>query len=321
MFKTPSAPAQVTVNPEEQWLCDLTWEKPLAAWTAQLANGRSIVTRHRAAEALSAFGAEGVEALSAALRDPSPWVREAVAQSLANVKAWEPLRAALGDPDADVRRIAVNRLPAPQPKDTLALLADILLSDRSDQTRGAIARALVRLKADGAYDLLTPHLGTSSYKENLRYGVYDAFGALGDTRIVPTAMKDTVYGNNNPHDLRLAAMNCLAAFANHPEIGAQVTAWLQALVSDPYWRVRQRAIDAMRDLKRSEPRATIEAIAEKDPDPRVRGTARRYLDAIPAEPAPNPPPAQRGGGGRDAVPARARHYTTPGNYSPWPDGQ
>lgn len=124
--------------------------KPTSSWVKQLKSADA-AARQEAAKALGNLGAEGVFGLAVALRDESPDVRMAAADSLSNIgteakPALPALTAALKDPEKTVRTRAAFALGNVAPEDVSVVPSLIdLLQDTDLEVRRHAALALGRL--------------------------------------------------------------------------------------------------------------------------------------------------------------------------------
>ncbi len=200
---------------------------------------RRLLDAQRRRRQAAIAGHQGDEPTARALvDDPEPGVRSAAIGALQRLKALTgpDLTAALADPDASVRRRALELIatlrgqgPAERvdivpllddPDDTVVEVAAWASGEREPAEPGAVAR-LSRLAQD-ADDAL------------VRESAVAALGSLGD----PAGLPAILAGTRDKATVRRRAVIALAPFD-----GPEVDAALHAALTDRDWQVRQSAED------------------------------------------------------------------------------
>jgi HEAT repeat protein len=154
-------------------------------------------------DALAELGGSGVEALTAALRDPASTVRCGAANALGEIhdaRALEPLIQALNDPDPHVREAAVRSLMGTRDPRAAELLIAALDHD-NPKVRSHAAKVLGALRdIRGLEPLITV---MRDEDPEVRDSAASALVAIGDARVIGSlipALRD-----QNPHIRTLAA--------------------------------------------------------------------------------------------------------------------
>jgi len=183
-----------------------------------------------------------VEPLIAALRDEDSGVRYAAAETLSNIGdiAIEPLIEALNDKDWNVRQYAASILGNIGNVQAVGPLIEVLGNKNEQETvRGAAAEALGKLSDTRAIEPLIAALRDEN--SGVRYAAAEALGTLGDTRAAEpliAALQDGDFG------VRASAAEALGKLSEiravEPLIGA---------LKDEYPSVRYAAAEALGNIK------------------------------------------------------------------------
>lgn len=255
-FLLPAArePEQLVVDGRRDLLATLEVDKPAGWWRAELARAPWARARTEAAVALGKDGSSAsVEALGRALAGETGFwgTRVACAKALAAVRtprAKALLLDALGAGHPRVRRAAVAALGdfRGDAQVQAALTRLCRQGDRSCFVEGEAARALGKLRAEGALPVLKAMLARPAFQDVVRAGALDGLAALQDPQAWPLLTAAAKYGA--PPFARRTAAGAVAKLAPFAKKEREAVELLAALLRDPSFRVRLAAIDACSTL-------------------------------------------------------------------------
>jgi HEAT repeat protein len=184
-----------------------------------------------------------VDALVAALRDGNATVRAAALRSLvtvanacedAKVSMDEPLRAAMADPDPEVRLAFLQLVSRLGTDDRIAAIAG-LLGDDDERVR---SDALLRLAETGASNAFDRIAGEArSARSDVRAGAAAMLGTSAEPRFAPLLLELL---NDNSDTVRAAAADALGRLR-----AAESEAALLKALGDKFERVRLAAMLAL----------------------------------------------------------------------------
>lgn len=233
---------------------------------------------------------QAMTALAGAADDESPLVRSAAMYALGTVGGWMKVEVprtieALGDPDANVRRQAIQHLPSGPPGTrSEALLSALIraLGDEDATVRQWAARLLGSLEGEAEAALPALRALTSDGDGDVRKVAIQAVEAIEkairDDR-AGIAAKLAELADPDP-DVRALAADWLAGLG--PRAAKAVPALLRGL-GDPDPGVRRSFAEALGkigpDVKVAEPDLAklLAKLAASDPDAKVRDAARSAL--------------------------------------------
>jgi aminopeptidase N len=246
------------------WLIKtLEFERPDELLRFQLRHDPDVLGRIEAAEALAKSGdRKSLEALEQQLLAEPFWAaRAAIAEALASHKSELALGALIGalaeTSDPKARRgivAALGAFRAPE-QAALALQAAAPLTalvEQGDSSYFVVAAAAVALgktRVPGAFESLQAAVGTPSWNETIRGGIFTGLGELGDVRgadVLVSWLTDT----GKPMDARAAAAVGLRVLAGTRQIdpGPVQTRIVEALIAaleDPWEMVVANAVPAL----------------------------------------------------------------------------
>jgi aminopeptidase N len=243
-------PAQCVVDGRRDLLATLEVEKPAGWWRAELLGASTARARTLAAEALGKQpGAATVTALAKALASESAFwgTRAACAKALAALRSPEAKKALLGALAAKhpkARRAVVAALGEFREDGEVAKALTQLCrkGDASYFVEADAARALGKLKAPGAFEVLVSMLERAGFQDTVRCGALDGLAELKDKRAWPHVVAAAKYGE--PPIGRRAAVMAIAKLAEVAEKKSEAVELLTGYLRDPGFRVRLAAIDA-----------------------------------------------------------------------------
>ncbi|MBV8084188.1 MAG: HEAT repeat domain-containing protein [Chloroflexi bacterium] len=226
---------------------------------------------------------ESVRALGNALREEKFWgVQTRIARALSDAKtnaAKDALLGAMDLPHPKARRGVVDALGAFREADVAeALEGKARQGDASYFVEAASFRALGKTRQSRAYDTLLTGLDRDSHDDVVRAAVFDGLGELRDDRALDLTLDWTRYGR--PPLARAAAVRALEHLGLKEE---RVEDTLEDILNDH--RIASRpargaAVGVLRQRKKTEALGTLERVAERDPDHRIRRSAREALRAL-----------------------------------------
>jgi aminopeptidase N len=282
--KLPSEPAMIVVDPEQATLADYEVALSPSDWAAQLAAGPTMLSRLRAAEALSHVDSNdervAVDALSGVVRDEAAFrdLRIGAAKALGSLAnsvaddekgkkarnktaesrpqstmAADALRSMLDGKLADARvRAAVVSQSAhaavagsAENREALAAkLASVFQADPSYGVRSAAVSGLGTLKAVSQQAAIVRALGTDSQHDQIRKAAVSALGDLDTPEALELVLKRIAPGNSST--LRSTAVEQLPDLAHHnPD---RVYDTLVGLLEDREPRTRAAAGKALSEI-------------------------------------------------------------------------
>lgn len=276
------APAFVRVDADFQVLAEIKLKGPRSWLVRALREDPGVVGRIRAAKALAEDGGpEATDALIRALREDPFWgVRAEVADLLAKGgdKAIAALIGALSDAHPKARRrivAALGGVRRPEVADALRAMP----ADASVQVEGEVAKALGRLRAEGAREACERLLNRPSWGEVLRARALEGLGQLRDAGTVDTILRYT--RDDVPARARAAAAAALGKLGGDVE-ATRTTAVerLAEMAEDAHFRVQVSAINALGALKDDRGLAVLGRVHASSGDGRCRRLAWEAMASI-----------------------------------------
>lgn len=281
----PEAPQSVRVDPCLKVLKELEHPKSQDMLLEDLRNGSTIIVRIQAARALAEHRKPEVEdALFQAIQsDPYLRVRTEALQTLAKErtdKTRDRIVQCLDDPDAKIRRAAVNALHGFY-KDAvvIASLEKRIEADPSTNVVADAIQALGQIQATACRELIRNQLQRESWKNRIRVEALDALVKLKH----PSAFTDFVTYSHDPYprDVRTTAIAGLGRLAAEmeKEPGEALEILLQYLQSQAV-SIRQAAIEGLEALGNRGAVEPLRWVETNDGEERVRYAAGRAIAAI-----------------------------------------
>jgi aminopeptidase N len=282
-WKLPGEPLDVEVDPEFVLLKKLTLAKPAPMWFHQLARGKTAVARLLAADHVARWGGDkALAALSAQVRRERFWGA-----------AVEMVRALGSLPGPDADRVLDGLLSSTKhPKVLRAVVAEVARRARpgADAKLAPLARrhpflgvqveatrSLGALAGGRRLPLALKNLKTPSYRDVLAAGAVSALASTRDPRVLPRLKAAAV--SPSPYGARVAALRALADYSAHDPA---LVPWLCARVEDPDERVTLSAVAALGSTEDERALPTLERLAKKAGNPRVRVYAVEALTRVKA---------------------------------------
>jgi aminopeptidase N len=281
-------PVRVAMDAGLAVLLALKLEAPEDWVCASLARDEGLVGRVRAAETLARTrGARAVPALVDCLNGGDHWaVRGAAASALATIggeRAVQALASSLSTGCHRTRTAVITALGSSRAAAAReALGAYDAAADPSLRARGAWAAAVGAARVPGAIERLCPLLASSSWGDLLARKALEGLGACGDPDAWPL-----IAAAASPEQLprrRAAAASAAGVLASaRRELVPAAHRLLAELATEAGFRTRLAAVSALGQLGDPRARATLTALAQHDPDARLRSTAEaavRRLDGL-----------------------------------------
>ncbi len=273
-------------------LMKVTQHQAWTAWGEQLLTDPDATGRMDAAEALEEFGGVAVTALRQALEsDMSHNVRATCAEVLGRIDdegAATALVAGAKDQDSRVRQSVMKALGAKNRKIAGTVVLQAAASDPHPSVRSDAARAVGKVKAQGAFEALVKLLAVDSDQNVVRHGAVDGFKSLGDARAVDHVVPFLEYpwGRGANHRLRNAAIDCVTHLTPDDKSLHPV---LVDLLSDPYHGMRSWAAEACGKYAVSSAIPRLREMRDGDTHGGVKAKARKALERLGwKEPAKKP---------------------------------
>lgn len=284
-------PTRIEIDPNQGVLAEVKETKGNDLWRQQVAEGTTVVSRVRAAEALGASKLPADrEMLIQALEKERFWgVQVEIAAALGTSggeTSRDALIAGLRHPHPRVRRACATQLGHFRGDErAVAALKELLArGDASYFVEAAALGAYARLRPAGASGILLPWLARGSYNEVLRTTALEGLGQVGDPSVLDVLVTWTQRGK--PRACRVSAVQALARLVQTAQLGEEaqgrVLRALRACLEGEEWPLRRAVVQALRDLGRAAAptRDTLESLVRHDPDERVREAARQALERV-----------------------------------------
>jgi aminopeptidase N len=243
-------PDWCAVDPRGDRLATLEEKKPVGWWREQLAKAPAARARTAAAEALAKKpGAATVAALAKALGAERVFhgTRAACAKALAALRSPDAKKALLGALSVKhpkVRRAVVAALgDFREDVEVAKALTDVCRKgDPSYFVEAEAARALGKVRGQGAFEVLVSMLERPGFGDTVRCGALEGLAELRDRRAWPHVLEAAKYGA--PAIARRAAVMALAKLAEPAEKKTEAVELLSGFLRDSSFRVRLAAIQA-----------------------------------------------------------------------------
>ncbi len=319
-------PDRISIDPDMRVLMDLTATMPRRLWEGQLRDDPNPVNRIAAVKHLGRSLDDHVESLMHARLAEEPFwaVRRELLNALAESESdatRAALLATLSDPDARVRRTAVDRLAdfdEPEVRRRVTALLDD--ADQSYAVRAAAISALADWAPNDLLDRVRPLLAIDDPRGMVRQAVLGALGATADPAAVEpvlahlgdqhgtrtrrsaiTAIRQLSDDVEMPDDQREEVVTALAACveggdgwlqlpaaralgALGPDAAAALPALRAALDDDPRERTREALENAVAKIDRAAEAAPAVAQAAAESDlAEENSRLRAQLDALRGE--------------------------------------
>jgi len=291
MVPLPARPTLVRVDPAYAVLMELTEDKARDWWLNQLRSDPDVVARIRAAEHFAAERNDAARTLlAAAFAAEQAWpVRAELAAALGRAGAHAALLAAVGTPHPKVRRAVVEAIGRFRERDDVrtALAAIVANGDPSYSVEAAAVAAWAGLRPDGGVAALQRLLPRESHNDIVREAVLRGLGDQQDPAALDALLSWTRRGR--PRGCRTAALDGLARVAkggrlDDAQVARVVDAAQLCLHRLEHANVKTQAAQLLRDLgaQGSAALPALAALAEQDPDERVRKQAQEAREKIEA---------------------------------------
>jgi aminopeptidase N len=284
-FPLDAKPVMVRFDPEHRVLGTVKFSKTVAELLYQLKNDPEATGRIAVSRELeqSPASAEIAGAFRETLKKDSFWgVREAAARALGQMKtdaARDSLAEGLRDRDARVRQAALRALGLLKKDKKAAKLADEAFKrDPNGLVAAEASLAVGKIQAKGAREFLEKAVERASDQDVIRRYALRGMGELGDKREWETVARWLPYGR--PPETRMAAIDALLKLGKDQH--EKTAARLIALIDDPDFFVKQRAMYALGAGNFQQARTALMKSAETETDSRVRRSARIALDRLAA---------------------------------------
>lgn len=280
----PVRPKQIRVDPELTVLAEIKEQKAQDWWRAQLLDAESIAERIRAAEYFGGRKNDADRELlqQAMTKDAFYGVRVEAAKALGRSRgdfSRDTLIKGLSQEHAKVRRACINALGnfKDDEKVEATLIDKVDNGDESYYVESSSLSALAKIQGEPNIDVFLPQLKKTSHRETIRQAALGALGRATDPRALVTLIEWT--RKDKPRSCRTSAMRNIVGFLGRNEVSkpkqAEIVVVLTGYLDEYGPRIRRAAIETLRDLGAAANPAEelIAALAEHDPDGRVRASA------------------------------------------------
>jgi aminopeptidase N len=279
-------PLRVEIDPRLEVLADVELAQEPPALIASLRQGSTVITRIRAARALSKKqGPRSRDALHAALAADPHWAVRAELAALLSAspsqQAVAPLIAALTDSDARVRAKVAEALGrAPSSASSLhALRAIIDGEEPSVHVRGAALRAYGQLRPQDAVSRLSDALKHEAWGDLLRVRAAEGLGASRSADALPLLL--SLLSPAHSARAQAAAASALGKLATDlPALKAVVVERIEETAINASFRVRLAAIGALGAVGAPRSGGVLRDIHAEDLDGRTRRVAYEALERL-----------------------------------------
>ncbi|WP_166831028.1 M1 family aminopeptidase [Thalassoroseus pseudoceratinae] len=288
----PSKPRGIRVDPEYTLLAKITENKPQSWWKRQLLDGPTVPERLRAIEHFAGSKRSGdVELLQTVLENDRFWgVRVEAAKALGKTGgdiARDALIAACDQTEAKVRTAAAKAL-GEYARDETALTALAKLAqqtDPSDAMTAAVIESLAKVQEKPDIEPLLAALDHDSRQEIIRKAALRGLGRSSEAKAVEV-LHEWIH-RGHPRAARASAIASLAECLTRFEFSEQKTTkivddFTRLLDQSETPTIRRASAEALLKLGRRATSAlsAVEALAEHDPNGRVRTAAEKAAEAI-----------------------------------------
>jgi aminopeptidase N len=242
MTGVPSKPQMVLLDPNNNILRQLTFEKTPDELAYQLANAPHVGDREWA---LNQAGTPEAAVAKAAVADAFYGVRADAVAIAAHSDDAATVDTALRDKDKRVR-IAAEKAAAGLKTSSAMLIADLetMTADEDPNLAAAAYASLGALRADGIYERLVGALQTPSFRQGVAIGAMRGLAAYADVRALQLLQARTAYGTQEQE--RNAAVIAFAQLAVRTKQQQAALPDLLALVEhDPLIATRAAATTAL----------------------------------------------------------------------------
>ena len=285
-FALPAKPTNVRIDPEYQWLAEVSFDAPTEMLHAQVADTDDPIGQIFAIEKLGNSGSgSAVAKLKHALNNDPFWaVRLEAARALRSIhddKAREALLSSGDQPDARVRREIVGAVGSYFRESTPTDLATFIESETNPDVTSTAVRSLGAYPADSVREQLLQHLAGESYKSIIANSAIDAIGSQQDPSYLDALMNALkTRADEFPTRVFSNGISTVAALASDLEDTEPFLEFLSAQLNSPKRQVRRTAIRALGTLGNPKAIARLEGFLEMNedhPDHRAAEAAIRAL--------------------------------------------
>jgi aminopeptidase N len=290
LFKLPSAPTQVILDPGDTLLKTCTFEKARPLWQRQLASARLGIDRLLAARALgNKPEAESVIALRTALDSDSFWaVRAAAATALGRTRRQDALDALLSASTQHhprVRRAVIAALGEfrvdfhPGNQRAATRVAEVLAKgDPSYFVEATAAYSLGRTRSEQAVPALTAALARPAHQDVIRARTLDGLGASAHPEAF--ALVEQALAPTFSFQARRAAVAALARLGEGTPNARRAREHLEAALLDKDFRVRMDAALALLALGDTRALPAIDQATASELDGRTKRRMRQSAQSL-----------------------------------------
>ena len=269
-LKLQSSPVMVLVDPRQGLLKSMRAEKSREEWLTQLAHAPFVGARLEAVDGLEEYDddEEVFSALRKSALEDSCWaVRRDAVSALGGMTMDERpavLLAAARDPNATVRRTAVNALDCCGSDAIADSLEHRARTDSSYYVVGACIRVLAAIDSVRGVALAREFLPVESYRDGIRRAALGVLVRYRDSSAFRLAMPFTAAGV--PDDIRGLALSVIRV---NGEEDPAARAFVRGLAADPTVFMRRSAAQVLGQWGGDDAREVLENRKAVETDPGV----------------------------------------------------
>jgi aminopeptidase N len=282
----PGAPKIVRLDPEVALLAEIDFSPTHAMLEAQLADGSDAMGRVMAMEKIARDRQpDSITKIQRVLdQDPLWFVRVEAARALSKLEAFDALSTSDHQPDARVRKAAVESIGSFTSPAALDLLLKLLSSEQNPGIRESIIRALPSHPEKRSHEELEKLLGSQSLRNHLFDAAVAGIRASDDvTFIKPLFEAIRSRGSELESQSLGQALRALAYLSRHESDKAEVFEFLLKQLESLRKPVANAAAMALGELADPRARPVLEALKAK-PGNEEAEAALKTLDQGPKPP-------------------------------------
>ena len=286
-FFLPSEPLNVSIDPCNWILKEISFEKPGKMYLYQLANDKNLIERIRACEEIAKWKKdEIVRALASVFESNSHWsLKVEAAKALGKIgteSAFKELTSRLRSGDHHVRRGVAEGLGefagSKLEDDAIGSAIGLLENDVSFQVRASAASALSSYKSSTEVrSALRRAITQDSYNDIVRSSVFKSLSEIGDSESLQSMID--YFNNGQRHQGRIAAASGIG------NLGKNSVNTLEVLFAARHFqdaRIRMEAASTIEKFGRNADRERLRAWLAVEQEGRVRRRLRETVFAIEA---------------------------------------
>ncbi len=277
VFSASERPLFVSIDPHNDILKKLEYDRPLDDALAQLANGTPFERVQAARELAKKSRSSVVAALKKQLEADNFWsVHAECADALGKINRIDALEAleSVSVPDSRARKVVARAIGYYREGRSAAVL-ERLLKDESSAVRSEAVTALSTLRDYDPGRVLSAALRRESHQDIVRRAALAGYAEAGSEEDVER-LKQYVSGKYRPR-VRAAAIKAIAKLGKEER---KVRQFVYAQLRDANIVYRAGVIEACSLLENSDAIPELEALAERERDGRLKRDSYESIQAV-----------------------------------------